>query len=318
MPDNSFPITLSDILSAHEEIAPVIHRTPIFTSQGINKMVNSNVFFKCENLQHVGAFKMRGTSYTISTLNDEQLSNGVCTHSSGNHAQAVAKCAQMYGIPAHIVMPRNAPAVKRQAVQGYGATIYDCSAHIEDREKTLAIVQDQTGAHFIHPYNDYRVITGQATAAKELLEEAPNLNIIVAPVGGGGLLSGTGLITSFVSPTTKVYGAEPKMVDDAFRSFHSGKLEKNTTIDTIADGLLTLLGDKTLPIIRSTAQDILTVSEASIILAMRMIWERMKLIVEPSAAVPLAAVITHPQVFKEQTVGIILSGGNVDLSKLPF
>ena len=314
----STPPNLADIQRAHELIAPLIHRTPILTSQSINKICQCNLYFKCENFQHVGAFKMRGTSYAVSTLTKDQLAKGICTHSSGNHAQAVAKCAQIYGIPAQIVMPRNAPEVKRKAVQGYGASIHPSSPEIEDREKTLAAVQHQTGAHFIHPYNDHRVITGQATAAKELLEECSQLDMILAPVGGGGLLSGTGLITQFLSPQTKVYGTEPKNVDDAFRSFHSGRLERNNQIDTIADGLLTQLGDKTLPIILSTVHDILTVDEQAIIDAMLMVWERMKIVIEPSAAVPLAAVLSHPQLFKNQSVGMIISGGNVDLAKLPF
>lgn len=314
----STPPNLSDIQRAHELIAPMVHRTPVLTNQSINKICQCNIYFKCENFQHVGAFKMRGTSYAVSTLTSAQLEKGICTHSSGNHAQAVAKCAQMYGIPAYIVMPQNAPKVKRKAVQGYGAIIYPCNPEIEDRERTLAEVQSKTGAHFIHPYNDHRVITGQGTAAKELLEDFPQLDVVLTPVGGGGLLSGTGLIAQYLSPKTKVYGAEPKNVDDAFRSFHSGQLEKNTTIDTLADGLLTNLGDKTLPIILNTVDAILTVEEQSIVDAMRLVWERMKIIIEPSAAVPLAAVRSHPHLFQNQSVGIILSGGNVDLANLPF
>ncbi len=314
---STFP-TKQDIIHAHDFIKPSIHHTPICTSSSIDQILGCNIFFKCENFQRVGAFKMRGTSYAIHGIDAEARDKGICTHSSGNHAQAVALAAKINGIAAHIVMPANAPTVKRAAVKGYGAHIYNSGSRIEDRENMVSEVLKKTGAHFIHPYNDYLVITGQATAAKELLEETEQLDVILAPVGGGGLISGTALTAKYFSTSTMVYGAEPKAVDDAYRSFHSGRIEKNATINTLADGLCTTLGDKTLSIIRAHVDDIYTVTELSIVEAMRLLWERMKMVVEPSAAVPLAAVMENVEMFKNLQVGIILSGGNVDLKNLPF
>lgn len=310
--------TAVQIKAIHHSISAMIHRTPVLRSRSINEMLHCDIFFKCENFQKVGAFKMRGACSAVSALDPAEREKGIATHSSGNHAQAAALAARLFGLEAHIVMPENAPGIKRAAVEGYGATIYTSGSKIADRESMIREVLENTGATFIHPYNNYNIIAGQATAAKELLEDQPNLDIIVAPVGGGGLLSGTALSSRYHNPDRKVYGAEPELVDDARRSFYSGRIETNARIDTIADGLRTTLGDKTLAIIRQNVDDILTVSESAIVKAMRMMWERMKVVVEPSGAVPLATVLEHPGTFKGKIVGIIISGGNVDLSNLPF
>lgn len=307
-----------DIAKTHKLIQPYIHRTPVLANQSINTITSSNLYFKCENFQKVGAFKMRGASSAVALMEDDMKYRGIATHSSGNHAQAVALTAKLHGIDAHIVMPENAPSIKRNAVSEYGATIYTSGNLIQDRETKMREVIDKTHATFIHPYNDYRIISGQATAAKELLADCSDLDVIMAPVGGGGLLSGTALSAKYHNPSLKVYGAEPVLVDDAYRSLKSGKIETNHRIDTIADGLRTMLGEKTFEIIQKYADDILTVEEETIIWAMRLIWERMKIIVEPSGAVPLAAVLEHPELFSGKRVGLIISGGNVDLQELPF
>ncbi|MCB0665069.1 MAG: threonine/serine dehydratase [Saprospiraceae bacterium] len=307
-----------DIAKTHKLIQPYIHRTPVLANQSINTITSSNLYFKCENFQKVGAFKMRGASSAVALMEDDMKYRGIATHSSGNHAQAVALTAKLHGIDAHIVMPENAPSIKRNAVAEYGATIYTSGNLIQDRETKMREVLEKTHATFIHPYNDYRIISGQATAAKELLADCSDLDIIMAPVGGGGLLSGTALSSKYHNPSLKVYGAEPLLVDDAYRSLKSGKIEMNHRIDTIADGLRTMLGEKTFEVIQKYADDILTVEEETIIWAMRLIWERMKIIVEPSGAVPLAAVLEHPELFSGKRVGLIISGGNVDLQELPF
>ena len=261
---------------------------------------------------------MRGASSAVVALTEEEKRKGIATHSSGNHAQAVALSAKVHGIPAHIVMPENAPSIKRNAVKEYKANIYTSGNRIEDREEKMAKVLEETGATFIHPYNNYNIIGGQATAGKELIEDIPDLDIIMAPIGGGGLMSGTALSARYLLPSAKVYGVEPALVDDAYRSFHSGQIEKNDRIDTIADGLRTNLGDKTLAIIRKYVDEIFLVSEASIVQAMQLIWERVKIVVEPSGAVPLAIVLEEPKLFQSKKVGMILSGGNVDVRHLPF
>lgn len=308
-----------DIDATHRLIADLIHRTPVLTCESLNRMTEAKLFFKCENFQKIGAFKMRGAANAAVRLSPEQRTRGLATHSSGNHAQAVARAAQVLGVPAYIVMPKNAPAVKVAATKGYGAEVVFCENTPEAREAGLEEVVARTGAYFIHPFNDYNVIAGQATAAKELIEDVDNIfDILMAPVGGGGLMSGTALSGRYYAPTSKVIGAEPQMVDDAYRSFHSGKIEKNDTTDTIADGLRTYLGPKTFGIIREQVDDILTVSEEAIVIAMRHIWERMKIIIEPSCAVPFAAVLTYPDRFRGKRVGIILTGGNVDVTNLPF
>jgi threonine dehydratase len=308
----------ADIETTHLAIADLIHRTPIMSCANLDQIAGAQLYFKCENFQKVGAFKMRGAASAALRLTEAQLAKGIATHSSGNHAQAVARAAQYLGVPAYIVMPENAPASKRAATLGYGAKVISCAPTIEARQETLDQVVAETGATFIHPYDDYHVIAGQATAAKELIEDAPALDIIMAPVGGGGLMSGTAISSSFYSPGSRIFGAEPTLVNDAARSFKSGQVEKNTRIDTIADGLRTNLCEKTLSIIRKYLEDILTVEEETIVQAMRLIWERMKIIVEPSCAVPFAAVLTYPEIFAGQKVGIILTGGNVDLDGLPF
>ncbi len=310
--------TFFDIEKAHERIRPYIHYTPVLSSQSINRIVGADLFFKCENFQKVGAFKFRGACNSVFSLTPEEARNGVCTHSSGNHAAALALAARMRGIPAYIVMPENAPEIKKIAVAGYGAQITFCTPTLEARESTLKKVAEETGATEIHPYNNFNVICGQGTAAKELIEESGRLEIVIAPVGGGGLLSGTAISTRALLPEAKVIAAEPAGADDAFRSFYSGTLQPSVAPKTIADGLLTSLGSLTFPIVMNHVDQIVTVSEESIVAAMRMIWERMKIIIEPSSAVPLAAILGKKVEMKGKKVGIILSGGNVDLGKLPF
>jgi len=311
--------TAEDIRESHRLIHPLIHRTPIMTSQAINEMTGADLHFKCENFQKIGAFKMRGAANAASRLTSAQLEKGLATHSSGNHAQAVARAAKVMGVPAYIVMPENAPAAKVAGTKGYGAEVIFCESTPEAREAKLTEVVARTGAYFIHPFDDYNVVAGQATAAKELLEDAnTTFDILMAPVGGGGLLSGTALTAHYFAPNTQVIAAEPFEVDDAYRSFHSGKIERNVTTNTVADGLRTPLSEKTLAIIRDHVTDILRVEEEAIIHAMRQVWERMKIIIEPSCAVPLAAVFSYPEIFKGKTVGIILTGGNVDIENLPF
>lgn len=310
--------TLADIQATHEAIKPLIHRTPLLQSTSINEIAGAEIYFKCENFQKIGAFKMRGGASAALRLTEEEKSKGVATHSSGNHAQAVARSAKELDIPAYIVMPSNAPSIKQAATRGYGAEVILCEPTLQSRESTLEAVVARTGATFIHPYNDYNVIAGQATAALEILEDTDGLDIIMAPVGGGGLISGTSLTTAYLAPNTRVIGAEPAEVDDAYRSFHSGVLQKNETTNTVADGLRTSLGPKTLEIIRKHVEEIYLVEEEEIINAMRLIWERMKLIIEPSCAVPLAAVLKYPEVFAGKKIAIIITGGNVDVNHLPF
>jgi len=307
-----------DLLATQKAIAPLIQRTPVLTCKYIDNRVGGQVYFKCENFQKVGAFKMRGAASAALRVPEEIRSRGLATHSSGNHAQAVARAARFFGIPAYIVMPENAPRIKVEATRDYGATIRFCQPNQASREEELEKVLASTGAHFIHPYNHYDVIAGQATAAMELLEECPFLDLVMAPVGGGGLLSGTALATHYFRKDAQIIGAEPKRVDDAARSLRSGKIEVNERTDTIADGLRTTLGELTLEILRKYVSEILTAEETGIVNTMRLIWERMKIIVEPSCAVPLAAVLAYPAPFRGKKTGIILTGGNVDLETLPF
>ena len=308
--------TPEHILEAHERIRPYIHRTPVLTSQTLNRLAGASLFFKCENFQKIGAFKIRGGLNAVLSLAPEDRARGVATHSSGNHAQAIAYAARTVGVPAYVVMPSTSPRVKIEAVAGYGAEITFCEPTQEARESTLRAIVERTGAAFVHPYNDERVIAGQATCAKELLEDAGPLDAIVAPVGGGGLLSGTLLSAAYFSPGTAVYAGEPEGAADAVLSVQSGKIEKAPYVNTIADGLLTALGDKTLPIIREHVREILLVSDDEILAALRLVYERMKIVVEPSCVVPLAAVLRYPDRFAGQRVGLILTGGNVDLAKL--
>lgn len=310
--------TLKDIQGAHRRIKPFIHRTPVLTCTALNDMCGATLFFKCENFQKVGAFKFRGACNAVFSLSDAEARKGVATHSSGNHAAALALAARRRGITAYVVMPKNAPDVKQKAVAGYGAQIIFCEPTLKAREENLAKVVDRTGAAFIHPYNDYRVISGQGTAALELYEEIPELDVVMTPVGGGGLLSGTAIAVSSLSAKTDVMGAEPERADDAYRSFLAGRIIPVQDPDTVADGLRTSLGDLTFPIIKRYVKDIVTVSEEGIVAAMRHVWERMKIIIEPSAAVPLGALLTKRTDLSGKRIGIILSGGNVDLQHLPW
>ncbi|WP_430810643.1 MULTISPECIES: pyridoxal-phosphate dependent enzyme [unclassified Carboxylicivirga] len=307
-----------DVVIAYDRIKSYVHQTPVLSSSSINDMMGCTLFFKCENFQKVGAFKYRGASNAVLSLNAMQRAQGVATHSSGNHAAALALAARENGLPAYIVMPDNAPEIKKKAVKGYGAQITFCAPTQRDRELTLKAVQARTGAILVHPYNQWEVICGQGTAALELMQQQPDLEAVMAPVGGGGLLSGTATYLKGKYPGIRVLAGEPLMSDDAYRSFNSGVLHPVDKPETIADGLRTSLGELTFAIIREKVDDIYTVSEASIISAMRLIWERMKIIVEPSSAVPLAAVMENKEAFRKQRVGIILSGGNVDLAHLPF
>jgi threonine dehydratase len=310
--------TFLQIKTAHQAIQPFIHHTPVVSNQSINEIAGATIFFKCENFQKIGAFKMRGASYATLTLTEEEKSCGIATHSSGNHAQAVALSAKNHGIKAYIVMPSSAPLIKRKATAGYGAEIISCAPDIASRKSTLDKVVERTGATFIHPFDDYNVITGQATAAKELIEEVGQVEIMMAPIGGGGLMSGTALTTKYLLPDAQIIGAEPAEVNDAYRSFHKGEIVVNETINSIADGLLTNLSDKTFGIIKEHLDDILMVSEQQIVEAMRLIWERMKIIIEPSCAVPLAAILNNKERFAGKRIGLILTGGNVDVNNLPF
>ena len=312
------PPTLEQIRQAADRIKPYIHRTPVLTCRTIDDMVEAEIYFKCENFQKAGAFKFRGATNTVFSLTEEEAANGVATHSSGNHAAALSLAARTRGVRAYVVMPRTAPQVKKDAVAGYGAQITFCEPTLAAREQTLAKVVEATGAAIVHPYNDYRIIAGQATAALELMEEMADLDVIMTPIGGGGLACGTVLYVKYTNPKTKVIAAEPMGADDAYRSFQSGRLIPSENPKTIADGLLTSLGDKTFPIVTEYLDDIVTVSEEGIIQAMRCIWERMKIVVEPSAVVPLGALLTGRLDVADKRIGIILSGGNVDLDRLPW
>jgi len=309
---------LNDIREAADRIAPHAHRTPTLTCSAVDHACEARLFFKCENFQKVGAFKLRGATNAVFSLSHAEAGKGVATHSSGNHAAALARAAQLRDVPAHIVMPDNAPQVKKDAVAGYGARITFCNPTLKAREDTLAQVVAETGAAVVHPYDDDRVIAGQGTCALELCEEIPNLDAVIAPVGGGGLLAGTAVSVSEASPGTRIIAAEPANADDAARSFAAGHIIPSENPNTIADGLLTSLGERNFPIIRERVSNILTVSEESIIAAMRLVWERMKIIIEPSAAVPLAAIQTRRDQIPGNRIGVILSGGNVDLARLPW
>ena len=308
-------ITKASIESAAIRIAPYIHNTPIMTCKSINALYGLDLYFKCENFQKIGAFKIRGGMNASLQLTKAQLEKGVATHSSGNHAQALAFASKMLGIKAYIVMPESSPQVKVNAVKGYGAEVTICASNQAARESTLQAIVDKTGATFIHPYDNDEVITGQATCVKEIIEAMPDIDIVVTPVGGGGLLSGTCLGAHYFKPGLKVYAGEPEGAADAVLSIQSGKVEKAPFVNTIADGLMTTLSERTLEIIQAHVADILLVSEDEIKAALRLVYERMKIIIEPSCAVPLAAVLKNADLFKGKKVGIILTGGNVDLSK---
>ncbi len=310
--------TLYDIKEAHQRIKPFIHQTPVLTSKLVNEFMGAEFFFKCENLQKAGAFKFRGATNAVLQLSADEALRGVGTHSSGNHAAALAKAAAMKNLAAYIVMPDNSPEVKKKAVAGYGARIYYCEPTLAARESTMEEVIRETGCTFIHPYNRFDIIAGQGTAALELMAHVPDLDIVMAPVGGGGLLSGTAICAKGIDHNIQVWAGEPSGADDAYRSFQAGKIIPSEHPQTIADGLLTSLGDLTFKAISQHVDKICLCSEENLLKAMRLTWERMKIIIEPSSAVPLGALMQNPGGWEGKRIGIILSGGNVELSSLPF
>lgn len=311
-------VTYSDIKTAHEQIKPHVHRTPVMKSAFLNQQIGCEVFFKCENFQKVGAFKARGACNAVFSLTPEQAARGVVTHSSGNHGAALAWAAGKRGVAATVVVPENAPGPKKRAIEGFGAKIVYCAPTVQARESTTNELIAKHGFELVHPYDDDRVIAGQGTAAKELIEEMGEFDMVMAPTGGGGLLSGTSITAKQLLPKAKVYGGEPKGADDAYRSFTSGVLVTEQTPKTVCDGLRTTLSPRTLAIIKSNVDAIYTAEETTIIRAMRLIWETMKIIVEPSCCPPLAAILENPADFQGKRIGVILTGGNVDLEKLPW
>ncbi|MFN7595650.1 MAG: beta-hydroxyaspartate dehydratase BhcB [Cereibacter sp.] len=310
--------TYDDVVAAHARIAPHIHRTPVLTSSFLNALTGASLFFKCENFQKAGAFKVRGASNAVFGLSDAGAVRGVATHSSGNHALSLSYAAGRRGIPCAVVMPRTAPQAKKDAVRGYGGTITECEPSTTSREEVFARVQAQTGADFVHPYNDPRVIAGQATCSRELMEQVDGLDQVIAPIGGGGMISGTCLTLSAIAPQVEIYAAEPEQADDALRSLRAGHIIADDAPDTVADGLKVPLKDLTWHFVKSRVTDILTASEQEIIDAMRLTWARMKIVIEPSCAVPLATILKNPETFRRRRVGVIITGGNVDLDKLPW
>lgn len=314
----NLPVDLNAIRAAHERIRPQIHRTPMFTSESLDKFTGAKLFFKCENLQKTGSFKFRGATNAIFSLTDEEAVRGVVTQSSGNHAAAISLAARRRGIPAWIVMPRTAPRAKRLAVESYGGRVTECEHDIASRDAACKALQEKTGAVLIHPYNNERVIAGQGTAAVELLEEVPDLDIIIAPVSGGGLLSGTAIASRSLRPSIRVVGAEPKNADDAYRSLAAGTIEPAAKTVTIADGLRATLCPLTFSILRERVDEIALLAEEEILSSMKLLWERLKLIVEPSGAVSAGIVLEKKIRVEGKRVGIILSGGNLDLDHLPF
>ncbi len=316
------PLDWKAIVEAHERIGPRIHRTPVFTSRSLNELASARLFFKCENLQKTGSFKIRGATNAIFSLTEEEARRGVVTHSSGNHAAAVACAAAWRGISASIVMPKNAPGVKCRAVESYGGKITYCEPNVTARAETAARIQAETGAVMVHPYDDNRIIAGQATAAKELLEEVPDLEAVLSPVSGGGLLSGTCLGAKGLRPEVRVYGCEPERADDANRSLKSGALQALETSDTIADGLRASLAPRTFAILQKQADGIVLVSEEEIVATMKLVWERLKIVIEPSSAVALAPLLRSGGLQEigmagrsegdRPKIGVIFSGGNVE------
>ena len=310
--------TFDDVLAAHARIEPNIHRTPVLTSSYLNDLTGAELFFKCENFQKAGAFKVRGACNAVFALSDEMAAKGVCTHSSGNHALSLSYAAGRRGIPCNVVMPRTAPQAKKDAVRGYGGVITECEPSTTSREAVFAEVQARTGGEFVHPYNDPRVIAGQATCSRELLEQVDDLDAIIAPIGGGGMISGTCLTVSNIAPGVDIYAAEPKNADDAFRSFKAGHIIADDAPETIADGLKVPLKDLTWHFVSNHVTDIFTATEDQIIDAMKLTWKRMKIVMEPSCAVPLATILANPETFRGLRVGVIITGGNVDLDNLPW
>lgn len=310
--------TYNDVIAAHERIRPYIHRTPVLTSNYFNDRTGAELFFKCENFQKAGAFKARGASNAVFGLSEEQAAKGVATHSSGNHGLSLSYAAGQRGIKATVVMPRTAPEAKKEAVRGYGGIVVECEPSTSSREAVFAEVVAQSGADFVHPYNDHRVIQGQATCSKELIEEVGELDALVAPIGGGGMVSGSCLTLSNIAPNTKIYAAEPKNADDAYRSFKAGHIIADDAPQTVADGLKVPLKDLTWHFVSNYVTDIFTVTEEEIVEAMYLCWQRMKIVMEPSSAVAIATILKNPEVFAGKKVGVILTGGNVDLKKLPW
>lgn len=310
--------TYDDVLAAHARITPYIHRTPILTSSYFNALTGAELFFKCENFQKAGAFKVRGASNAVFGLSDEMAAKGVATHSSGNHALSLSYAAGRRGIPCHVVMPRTAPQAKKDAVRGYGGQITECEPSTTSREAVFAEVEARTGAEFVHPYNDPRVIAGQATCSKELMEQVEGLDAVIAPIGGGGMVSGTCLTLSNIAPHVEIFAAEPEQADDAYRSFKAGHIIADDSPNTIADGLKVPLKDLTWHFVRNHVTDILTASEDEIVDAMKQTWKRMKIVIEPSCAVPLATILKNRERFAGKRVGVIITGGNVDLDLLPW
>ena len=310
--------TLADMLVAHERIRPHIHRTPVLTSSFLNGLTGAELFFKCENFQKAAAFKVRGASNAVFGLDEAAAAKGVATHSSGNHALSLAYAAGRRGIPCHVVMPRTAPQAKKDAVIGYGGRITECEPSTSSREEVFARIEAETGADFVHPYNDPRVIAGQGTCSKELIEQVPGLDAVIAPIGGGGMVSGTCLTLSHLAPDVRIYAAEPEQADDAARSFRAGHIIADDAPQTVADGLKVPLKELTWHFVQRHVSDILTAGEQEIVDAMRLIWARMKIVMEPSSAVPLAAILKNREVFAGKRVGVIVTGGNVDLDRLPW
>ncbi|WP_164659709.1 beta-hydroxyaspartate dehydratase BhcB [Tropicibacter sp. Alg240-R139] len=310
--------TYRDVIAAHERIAPYIHRTAVLTSSYFDDLTGAQLFFKCENLQKAGAFKVRGASNAVFGLDDAAAKRGVATHSSGNHALSLSYAAGRRGIPCHVVMPRTAPDAKKAAVRGYGGVITECEPSTSSREEVFARVHAETGADFVHPYNDPRVIAGQGTCSRELMEQTDGLDAVIAPIGGGGMISGTCLWMSRAAPETAIYAAEPEQADDAYRSFKAGRIIADDAPQTVADGLKVPLKENTWHFVQNHVSDILTASEDEIVAAMKLAWQRMKIVLEPSSAVPLATILKNPGVFAGKRVGVIITGGNVDMDRLPW
>jgi threonine dehydratase len=310
--------TYEDVVAAHDRIRPHIHRTPVLTSSFLNELTGAELFFKCENFQKAGAFKVRGASNAVFGLREDQLERGVATHSSGNHALSLSYAAGRRGIPCTVVMPRTAPQAKKDAVRGYGGVIVECEPSTSSREAVFAEVQARTGADFVHPYNDPRVIAGQGTCSRELMEQVEGLDAVVAPIGGGGMISGTCLTLSAIAPGVEIFAAEPVNADDAARSFRAGHIIADDAPDTVADGLKVPLKELTWHFVKTYATDVLTATEDEIVEAMKLHWKRMKIVIEASCSVPLAVILKNPDRFRGKRVGVILTGGNVDLDKLPW
>jgi len=309
---------LESILATHKRIDPYIHRTPVLTSSYLNELTGAELFFKCENFQKTGAFKVRGACNAVFGLTEQEAKNGVATHSSGNHAMGLSYAAAKRGINCTIVMPNNAPDAKRAAVEGYGGFVVECAPGGASRERALAMVVEQTGAAFVPPFNDLRVIAGQATCSVELIEEIDNLDMIVTPIGGGGLISGATLARNYTAPDIDIVAAEPEQADDAYRSFKSGTLITEDAPTTIADGLKVSMKEITWHFVSRYVNDVQTASETEIINAMKLTWQRMKLVIEPSCAVPLAVILRNPETYRGKRVGVIITGGNVDMDTLPW